>query len=701
MQQLRRVVDLALVQLAVLVAPRHAHALRGADAQLAGRPDREDAAVLDDRHAVGELLGLVEVVRRQHDGLAEVAQRADRAPRRAARRRVEAGRRLVEEDQLGVADERQREVQPALLAARQRRARCRPACPRARRARSPRRGRAGAGTASPSARPSRAASGGGRSRSSAGRCRAARAARARAAAGSKPSTDDVAARRARGSPRGSRPSSSCRRRWARAARTPRRGRPRSRCRAPPRARRRPCAVRAPRSPGWYSLGPIMPSCDWPMRCACIDIGSNTTRLLVAESRDGRLQEVLATARVHAAGRRRSGGADPRREGRRGRRAGRLAGADGARMRRRGDPHRRHRGDPPGRQPRGVLRGGRGGRRPARGRAVAATTRRGWRSRARRARCSTRRSGEIGVVDVGGGSSELVVGTMAEGVSWSASFRVGSAFLADGYLRSDPPSVDELDRVRAHVAGRVRGPRGAAARTSPTPSAAARRRCAGVVGAELNRTTLGARAARPAARRRPRRSPAATSCTPSASASCPPGCCCSTRPRGCSAARCASPRAACARESSSKNSPPWDPERMAKARTGRARRRDDVRAGGVRDGRDAQPRAVRLRRPACSTPRTSSASTTCASRAAGCAPRSRSSRRASTRASTRTCCARSSGWPTRWASAATPTSRSRALEELRGELPAERPPGLDLLHRARSRRQADGQQRAARGARGAR
>jgi len=30
-----------------------------------------------------------------------------------------------------------------------------------------------------------------------------------------------------------------------------------------------------------------------MRCACIDIGSNTTRLLVAESREGRLQEVLA------------------------------------------------------------------------------------------------------------------------------------------------------------------------------------------------------------------------------------------------------------------------------------------------------------------------------------------------------------------------------------------------------------------------
>src|SRR5690349_5484858 len=115
--QLRRVVDLALVQLAVLAAPRHPHALRGADAELGRGPDRQDPPVLDDRDAVGELLRLVEVVRRQHDGLAEVAQRADRAPRGTPRLRVEARRRLVEEDQLGVADERQREVQPALLAA--------------------------------------------------------------------------------------------------------------------------------------------------------------------------------------------------------------------------------------------------------------------------------------------------------------------------------------------------------------------------------------------------------------------------------------------------------------------------------------------------------------------------------------------------------------------------------------------------------
>src|SRR4051812_11832214 len=51
-QQVGGVVDLALLQLAVLAAPGHPHPLGGADAELAGRSDREDPAVLDDRHAV-------------------------------------------------------------------------------------------------------------------------------------------------------------------------------------------------------------------------------------------------------------------------------------------------------------------------------------------------------------------------------------------------------------------------------------------------------------------------------------------------------------------------------------------------------------------------------------------------------------------------------------------------------------------------
>jgi exopolyphosphatase / guanosine-5'-triphosphate,3'-diphosphate pyrophosphatase len=59
-------------------------------------------------------------------------------------------------------------------------------------------------------------------------------------------------------------------------------------------------------------------------------------------------------------------------------------------------------------------------------------------------------GELGVVDVGGGSSELVVGTAPDAVRWSASLTLGSGDLADRCLHSDPPSRDELDAVRAEV-----------------------------------------------------------------------------------------------------------------------------------------------------------------------------------------------------------------------------------------------------------
>ena len=65
-------------------------------------------------------------------------------------------------------------------------------------------------------------------------------------------------------------------------------------------------------------------------------------------------------------------------------------------------------------------------------------------------------GALGVVDVGGGSSELVVGSAPVHVSWSASFDVGSGDLADACLRSDPPSEAELaharDRVRRALSG---------------------------------------------------------------------------------------------------------------------------------------------------------------------------------------------------------------------------------------------------------
>ncbi len=65
-------------------------------------------------------------------------------------------------------------------------------------------------------------------------------------------------------------------------------------------------------------------------------------------------------------------------------------------------------------------------------------------------------GELGVVDVGGGSSEFVVGTAPDAVSWSASCAVGSGDLVDRCLHSDPPSVQELAAARHEVDAALSG-----------------------------------------------------------------------------------------------------------------------------------------------------------------------------------------------------------------------------------------------------
>src|SRR6185369_11221889 len=46
-------------------------------------------------------------------------------------------------------------------------------------------------------------------------------------------------------------------------------------------------------------------------------------------------------------------------------------------------------------------------------------------------------GDIAVVDVGGGSSEVVLGSIADGVSAVRSFKIGSGSLADDLLTTDP------------------------------------------------------------------------------------------------------------------------------------------------------------------------------------------------------------------------------------------------------------------------
>jgi exopolyphosphatase/guanosine-5'-triphosphate,3'-diphosphate pyrophosphatase len=65
-------------------------------------------------------------------------------------------------------------------------------------------------------------------------------------------------------------------------------------------------------------------------------------------------------------------------------------------------------------------------------------------------------GTICVIDVGGGSTELAVGTVDDGSSWDNTFRVGSGMLTEAYVERDPPTTRELDGVRQHVGGVFEG-----------------------------------------------------------------------------------------------------------------------------------------------------------------------------------------------------------------------------------------------------
>jgi exopolyphosphatase / guanosine-5'-triphosphate,3'-diphosphate pyrophosphatase len=97
-------------------------------------------------------------------------------------------------------------------------------------------------------------------------------------------------------------------------------------------------------------------------------------------------------------------------------------------------------------------------------------------------------GTIAVIDVGGGSSEIAIGRPDGEMEWTESFRIGSGFLADSYLRSDPPSIGELEKVRGHVAGTFEGlapPRAHEAVAVGGTATSLRR----LLGAELSHETL--------------------------------------------------------------------------------------------------------------------------------------------------------------------------------------------------------------------
>ncbi len=59
-------------------------------------------------------------------------------------------------------------------------------------------------------------------------------------------------------------------------------------------------------------------------------------------------------------------------------------------------------------------------------------------------------GLVGVVDVGGGSTEVILGTVPGGVREVRSWRVGSGVLADELIASDPPSAAEVRKIRDRI-----------------------------------------------------------------------------------------------------------------------------------------------------------------------------------------------------------------------------------------------------------
>jgi exopolyphosphatase / guanosine-5'-triphosphate,3'-diphosphate pyrophosphatase len=189
-----------------------------------------------------------------------------------------------------------------------------------------------------------------------------------------------------------------------------------------------------------------------VRYACIDIGSNTTRLLVAEPVDGRLREVFQQRTFTRLGQ----GLRPRDPIPEGKLAdvARVVGVQARLAREVGA------GEVRAVATAAIRLAANGGRladlvRDATEVQVTILTEG---EEARLAFLGATRTlrrrvdGEVVVADVGGGSTEIAVGTVAGGMRCSASFAVGSGMLADAYLRSDPPAGDELDAAREHVRG---------------------------------------------------------------------------------------------------------------------------------------------------------------------------------------------------------------------------------------------------------
>jgi len=187
-----------------------------------------------------------------------------------------------------------------------------------------------------------------------------------------------------------------------------------------------------------------------VRCAAVDIGSNTTRVLVAEPQEGQLRKVMeqrAYTRIDKASKRK-GKIIPdkvaelsevvctqvRLAEELGAEAIRIVATAAIREAKNGEQVAREISEAAG-NPVDVLSEQDEGRLAF----IGATKTLGHPV-----------EGEIGVVDVGGGSSEIILGTVAGGVRQVRSFKIGSGAVAEEFLTTDPPSASEIRALREHI-----------------------------------------------------------------------------------------------------------------------------------------------------------------------------------------------------------------------------------------------------------
>ncbi|MGK2933448.1 MAG: Ppx/GppA phosphatase family protein [Solirubrobacterales bacterium] len=65
-------------------------------------------------------------------------------------------------------------------------------------------------------------------------------------------------------------------------------------------------------------------------------------------------------------------------------------------------------------------------------------------------------GSVAVVDVGGGSTEIILGSMTDGVQEVLSWPIGSGLLADELIEGDPPSASEIRKIRDRIEDEFKG-----------------------------------------------------------------------------------------------------------------------------------------------------------------------------------------------------------------------------------------------------